>query len=661
MRRLRGAYLDCGQAACAGIRLSLLLAPMSAVHANCPSCGGQVNFRVSSSFVTICEFCSSAVARSDRGLEDRGKVVDLIDSQSPLDLWLAGRYDESRFEIVGRTQIKHSMGGVWDEWYCAFDSGHWGWLAEAQGKFYMSFSTPLSSAPPPFESLSPGQTLTGLTQAPLVVAELGEATMLGAKGEIPYLLEPGSTYRFADLSGAGGVFATLDYSDADLELYLGKEVTLAELGIADSAPARDELGKQVSAHALECPNCRGSLELAAPGQCERVACPYCGALSDVNQGKLNVLQILDKERFPDPPLALGSKGVFEGHEMVVCGYMVRSTTWDGEFFYWDEYLLYHPQVGFRWLTDSDGHWSYVEPLQAAEVKRGYSSATHAGRSYRCFDAVASQVEFVLGQFYWNVEIGERVHMAEYTSPPYSLSEEQTETELNWSRSTYMPKKEVEKTFGIELREPASGTVGLNQPYPQAGIYKAFGTLLALAVLAFMVGGMRNRDRLVHTEDFSFAATSANGSQVQFSQPFELAGNRNIEVEAHSPVNNSWVYVQFDLVNEKTGAATFFDLPIEYYRGPDWSEGSTTSKKVLAKVGAGSHILRVAAEGKDFRSPMHVRVHIREGVMRLRHLLVLCLFLLMLPFLTFFHHRSFEQRRWSDASENGPFWAQETES
>ena len=26
-----------------------------------------------------------------------------------------------------------------------------------------------------------------------------------------------------------------------------------------------------------------------------------------------------------------------------------------------------------------------------------------------------------------------------------------------------------------------------------------------------------------------------------------------------------------------------------------------------------------------------------------------------------HQRSFEQRRWSDASESGPFWAQETDS
>jgi hypothetical protein len=620
-----------------------------------------VNFRVGTSFVTICEFCQSAVARSDRGLEDRGKVVDLIDSRSPLDLYLVGRYGDARFEIVGRTQLKHGMGGVWDEWYCAFDSGHWGWLAEAQGRFYMSFATPMNNPPPPYNALSPGQTLHGLAGPALVISELGQAQILGAKGEIPYLLEPGSTYQFADLSAEGGVFATLDYSDETPDLYLGKEVTLAELGITVSAPAREEPGKQISAHALECPNCRGSLELVAPGQCERVACPYCGALSDVNQGKLDILQILDKERFPDPPLALGSKGVFEGHEMEVCGYMVRSTTWEGEFYYWDEYLLYHPQVGFRWLTDSDGHWSFVEPVPIADVKKGYSTVRHQGRPYRIFDAVASQVEFVLGQFYWNVAIGERVHMAEYTAPPYSLSEEQTESEVNWSRSRYLPKQEVEKTFGIELRKPAHGTVGLNQPYPHAGIYKAFGMLLLAALAVFAMGSVRNHGKVVLEEKFFFEGQTLSEPQVQFSKPFNLRGGRNIEVEAFSAVHNSWVYVQFDLINEKTGAATFFDLPIEFYSGLDWKEGSTTSKKVLKTVGEGSYSLRVAADRQDFRSPVQVRVTVREGVMRTRYLFVLFGFLFLLPFFTFLHHRSFEQRRWSDASESGPFWAQETDS
>ena len=34
--------------------------------ANCPSCGGPINFKIGSSIVVICEFCGSAIARTDR-------------------------------------------------------------------------------------------------------------------------------------------------------------------------------------------------------------------------------------------------------------------------------------------------------------------------------------------------------------------------------------------------------------------------------------------------------------------------------------------------------------------------------------------------------------------------------------------------------------------
>ncbi len=613
-----------------------------------------------SSFVTVCEFCSAAVARTDRGLEDHGKVIDLLESASPLDLFLEGRYGESRFQIVGRTQIKHGAGGVWDEWYCAFDSGHWGWLSEAQGRFYMSFASPLPQ-PPAFQQLGPGMPLPQVG-AGMVVAEVGTAQTLGAKGEIPYLLEPGKSYSYADLSGQDGAFGTLDYGDSPPTFYLGKEVTLAEIGISANAPARDEsmeqaiAGPGLKARTLECPNCRGSLDLVAPQQCERVACPYCGALSDVNQGHLSVLQILDKNRFPDPPIPLGSKGMVDGEEMQVCGYMVRSTYDDGDTYYWDEYLLYNPRLGFRWLVDSNGHWSMVEPVNLADVQVLTSLAKHGGRNYELVESGSGQVEYVLGQFYWNVEPGERVEMREFTSPPHTLSEERSATEVTWSKSTYWPKEDVEACFGVKLRDPIHGTVGLGQPYPYNGVFKAFAVLLVLAIGVFVYGKSRASGTEVFRGTMQFPTGSDPGTQVVFSEPFELKGGRNIEVDAYSAVDNSWVYLQMDLINEKTGAVTFFDMPIEQYSGYDWKEGSSRKKRVLKAVGSGEYTLRVAMERKNTGAPASVQITIREGVVRLRYFLILLGFLAIIPFFTFLHKLGFEKtRRGEGDSFGGDSW------
>ena len=41
----------------------------------------------------------------------------------PLDIGLKGRYEGAPFTLTGRTQYRHPAGGVWDEWYAAFDDG----------------------------------------------------------------------------------------------------------------------------------------------------------------------------------------------------------------------------------------------------------------------------------------------------------------------------------------------------------------------------------------------------------------------------------------------------------------------------------------------------------------------------------------------------------
>src|SRR5262249_57294349 len=109
------------------------------VEVSCPACGATISFKIGSSIVVVCEYCNSVIARGDRDIEDLGKVADLADTGSPLDLGLKGVYQGVPFELTGRAQLGHEAGGVWDEWYAAFREGKWGWLAKAQGRSYMTF------------------------------------------------------------------------------------------------------------------------------------------------------------------------------------------------------------------------------------------------------------------------------------------------------------------------------------------------------------------------------------------------------------------------------------------------------------------------------------------------------------------------------------------
>ena len=647
---------------------------MSVLVANCPSCGAPVEFKSGQSIVVICSYCRSAVARTDRGLNDLGKVAELVQTGSPLDVGLRGKWKDVTFELTGRAQLGHEMGGQWDEWYATFSNGWLGWLAEAQGRFYITFQYPIPEGVevPPFDQLQLGQSVPGLPwPTPLIVAETGRATALGAKGEIPYLLTPGETYYYADLSGVNGAFGTLDYNQSPPLVFLGQQVTLADLGITTTrTPEREE--RRVGAAHLSCPNCAGPLELRAPDKTERVTCPNCNSLLDVNQGQLQFLKALEKPWF-QPLIPIGTVGEVPEGKMTVIGAMARSVTIEGTQYFWSEYLLYHPQIGFRWLVHSDDHWNYVRAVPPGEVSESPKSASYQGKSYKIFQDAQARVEVVLGEFYWKVEAGEQVRGVDYVKPPYMLSKEvstvyvtnpddATRTqrvtgEINWSHGTYMDVPQIEKAFSVSGLPRPSG-VAPNQPYKHWWVYKYW---LAFIVLTLLLGFVTLVFSGSTREVFSQTVTlpplpNADGTQVFFSEPFQLQGRRNIKIVGESSVQNAWVYLEGDLINDETGLVQSFPIDISYYQGVEdgesWSEGGQTDSAYSSSMPSGRYVLRLEGQWERWQQPAVVTVKIEQNVTRGFNLLIALIILSIGPIVMLIYHISFEHKRWSESMFSG---------
>src|SRR5215208_6997013 len=631
---------------------------MSVLVANCPSCGAPVEFKSGQSIVVICQYCRSAVARTDRELKDLGKVAELVETGSPLDVGLRGKWKDVPFELTGRAQLGHEMGGQWDEWYATFSNGWLGWLAEAQGRFYLTFQYPVPEGVqlPPFEQLQLGQQVPGLPwPTPLMVAETGRATARGAKGEIPYLLTPGETYYYADLSGADRAFGTLDYNQSPPLIFLGHEATLAELGIITTRAPEKE-ARQVGAASLSCPNCGGPLELRAPDKTERVTCPNCNSLLDVNQGLLEFLKALEKQWF-QPLIPLGTVGeVIEGTQ-----------------YFWSEYLLYNPQIGFRWLVNSDDHWNYVRAIPPGEVSEIAKSASYGGKSYRIFQDAQARVESVLGEFYWKVEMGEQVRGVDYISPPYMLSKEVSTVyitdpndasknrratgEINWSLGTYVTVPQIEKSFSVSgLSRPKN--IAPNQPYKHWWIYKYWIAFLVLALLVgFLTFAMSPSPRQVFSQTVTLPPlTNEDGTQVFFSEPFELGGRRNIRIVGESPVQNTWVYLEGDLINDETGVVQSFPIDISYYQGVEdgesWSEGRQSDSAYSSSMPAGRYILRLEGQWERWNQPAPVSIRIEQNVTHGFNLLIALIVLSIGPIVMAIYHIGFERRRWSESMFGG---------
>jgi hypothetical protein len=612
--------------------------------ANCPSCGGQIEFKIGSSAAVICDHCRTVVARTDRGLEDLGKVAPLVDTGSPLRRDLPGKIRGAGFRLVGRTQMRHPMGGVWDEWYAAFDSGQWGWIAEAQGKYYVTVKEPRTNLPP-YDMLQVGGMYDGLT-----VSEIGTATVIAGEGEIPWRVEPNSTYQYADLSGANNRFATIDYSEQPPLFFDGEETTLEGIGV--NVDLEQPRVTTVKVAKLACSQCGGPLNLVAPEQSERIVCPNCGALHDIGEGNLRYLETL-RNRGPQPLVPLGKEGTIQNEHYVVAGFMQRSVTFDKKY-YWTEYLLFQPKKkSFAWLVEDGGHWSFVKGVNAGSVNdpdpRGAAPVIEmSGKKYRVFQDSVATVESVAGEFYWKVSVGETARAVDYIAPPEGISKEFSDTaeshEINYSHARYMTPEEIEAAFGV-TGLPRPNTLGTLQPIAPGqksrgcvgcGMFTGFAVaLLALAGILtatlprrtilndhYVLSDMANPQGATTTSSDSWdqPTTSTEGGEAHvtfFTKPFTVNGGHNLEVNGITHLDNSWLYVGGDLFNEKTGMVEPFELKLEHYEGYEdgerWTEGTQDLSAYFSTLAPGTYSLRMEGSWDATKPAPVFDLKVREGV------------------------------------------------
>ncbi len=627
------------------------------VQANCPSCGAGIVFAVGTSLVTVCPYCKSVVGRGDRGVESLGKVADLVETNSPLDLGIKGRYDNVPFDLVGRAQFLHSAGGVWDEWYASFGDGRWGWLAEAQGRFYMTFAVPVPAGLPGYDDLELGQKLQVAEGQTLIVAEKGRAHTGSARGELPYRLIPDEELPFADLSGPRGEFGTVDYSDSAPAIYLGRQVTLDELhippGVRRRYPGQEPTVKAVR---LNCPQCAGPLDLRAPDQSERVGCPYCGALLDVKEGTLKLLQTL-KPPEVQPLIPLGAVGRRDGIDWTVIGFMRRYVTFDKVDYFWDEYLLYQPRLGFRWLTCSDDHWNWVEALPPGVVEVSERGATYAGRWHRLFQKAKAKVSFVIGEFYWKVEAGETVNTRDFVSAPTILSEEVTKEgkggEINWSIGSYVERSDIAAMFSMPT-PPAPSNIAPNQPFPYTDVYRyAFYLIAAVILLGFALWVTSPR-REVYRKDYVLRPLPNDKRSVSMivEEPLDLAGHKNLRVSLRPRAGGGWVHIDGALVpvqnvpvpGQTMPTASTAQRPFAFLA----AEGQTAFV-YLSSVPAGKYTLHFDMAWQNPMLESGAEVRVEQGVSHPGLFLLTLLILGSVPVVVGLYQLYFESRRWADAN------------
>ena len=630
---------------------------MSGPAAQCPSCGAPVEFRWAHAVQTVCPFCASVLVRHDVRLERVGKVSAPPRADSRIQLGTRGSHAGRPFTVVGRIAYAWER-GAWSEWHVVGDDGSSRWLAEADGELAVTSLVDPTSPLPAAERVAVGDTVEW-EGARLRVTETVLARYAGTEGELPFEYWDHDGVLFADLRSADGRVATIDYSCEEPLFFAGEPVGWEDLelrNLRQTAPSARVEGVRT----LRCPGCGGTVEVRAAGHSVSVACGSCGSVLDAADPGLRVLQEFQSRTRHEPRIPLGSRGKLHGVEWEVIGFQVRSVTEEGVEYPWGEYVLFHPERGFRYLTEEKGHWTDAAPLRSVPVvgTGERPTATVNGEAFAHFATALAATTYVLGEFPWEVRVGDREEVVDFVKPPRMLSREVTAGEEAWSVAEYVAPGRIWDAFRLPGQPPPSVGVYANQPSPHAAkssaLVRTFGVLFVLFVLLAGARCSTAADRELVASRHSFdPALPEDASSVE-TRTIVLEGRpAALEVKVETDVDDSWAVFNYELVNEATGSVRRFTREVSYYHGVEdgesWSEGDSNDEVRLPSVPAGRYVLRVDPEAE----------RPTEYVLRVRHdppsfgFFIIAFLLLAAPAaIGALAAGSFESQRWAE-SDHAP--------
>ena len=411
---------------------------------------------------------------------------------------------------------------------------------------------------------------------------------------------------------------------------------------------------------LNCPGCGAAITLRSMNNAVTVVCEHCHSILDARDPRLTILQKFKAATDEDAPLIpLGTRGNIRGTAYEAIGFQRRTIHVDGIPYSWHEYVLFNPYKGFRYLTEYNGHWNDTSILRTLPTVNNLANpptVTYLGQVYKHFQTAKAGTSFVLGEFPWQVRVGESADVSDYVSPPRVISSERTGKEITWSMGEYISGADVWKAFKLSDNPPPSIGVYENQPSPLSAdttsIWFAFAGFLTLLILMFIAFDATARNEQIFQGDYTFDPRARTEASF-VTDVFELKGRTsNLELRTDANVNNSWIYLNYALINQDTGQAYDFGREVSYYHGYDsdgfWSEGKSNDNVVIPSVPPGNYYFRVEPEADAARGVISYTITAKHDVPQVSFFGIAFLAMLVPAGFLTWRSLNFEHLRWAES-------------
>jgi Domain of unknown function (DUF4178) len=413
--------------------------------------------------------------------------------------------------------------------------------------------------------------------------------------------------------------------------------------------------------AFACKNCGSSITLRAAGHTLTAVCQSCSSLIDVSDENYAIVQQSNeatRATFLEP----GQRGKLGDVLWEIIGYMEKSD--ETRVYRWHEYLLFNPFQGFRFLVQSNGHWTLFKVSREAFAHYGATGETEFdGRSYKLFLRGKSIVLYVKGEFYWRVKTGDMAFVADYIAPPFMLSTEESNGEIRVAVGEYIEPSVVLAAFPPNKNDDLHFSSGMyrtgvapNQPGPYQNqlslFWKVAGIALAAAIALQFYFSARANQTEVFKADYDIAA--AQKDQTLSSPVFNLPFTGSVLFKTRAELDNDWLELGLTLANEDGSAEYAIIQGVEYYSGFDsdgtWTEGSRSESTLMSNVPAGNYRLLIDADAGAFekQQPARFTLGVIHDVPSWWNLLIYALLVLIFPIYALVRRYFFESSRWAES-------------
>ena len=409
-------------------------------------------------------------------------------------------------------------------------------------------------------------------------------------------------------------------------------------------------------YTLTCPKCKTVIEPRGRAMTLAMTCKSCRLYFRIGEWTKATVEFANTEH---QALPIGAKGRFDNFLYEVMGFVVKE---ESKYKYrWREYLLFNPYRGYAFLSEYNGHWNFVWPIE--DDPRIHVSNQHfryEDHTYDLYQKYTAQVVYANGEFFFDVvDMTASTVNYEYIAPPFMLAMEQSDDSMLWCKGQYFTRADIASAFSLPTGDlPGQTGMGYTQPFNASFASSALISFTVLVILLTLIIQLvlnnLAEDKIVFQGEFD--RTQLADQKVLVSPSFTLdAGPQSLEVLVYAPLSNDWFFSQFTLVNENDKTEYNFTKEVEYYSGVDdgtsWSEGSRSGEAFLSRIPAGKYHLNIYPEFSPRNQTFSVVV--RRDIPMYSNFFVVCLGFLTFPAFYFIRRHYREQKRWSE-SDYAPY-------